>query len=146
MTAPRDGGVVLLDTIVLAHLIEPHPVFHPLVVAFFKRVDAGDVRGVISTILFAELLVPFCRPASTTSPDAIVAAVLGLRNIAVQPPDAPISLEAARLRAIYNLRTPDTIHAATALVAKADGIVTNDKRFKRLSREGMKIWMIDELT
>lgn len=75
-----------------------------------------------------------------------MAGVLGLRNIGVQPPDVSISLEAARLRATYNLRTPDALHAATALVAKADGIVTNDKRFKRLSREGLKIWMIDELT
>jgi predicted nucleic acid-binding protein len=73
-----------------------------------------------------------------------VARVLGLRHIAVQPPDVLISLEAARLRAIYNLLTPGAIHAATAILAKVDGIVTNDKRFKRLSQEGVKVWQIDE--
>ena len=57
-----------------------------------------------------------------------------------------LTVDAARLRATYNLRTPDAIHVATALVGKADGIVTNDRRWRRLSREGLKIWMIDELT
>lgn len=146
MPTPRTGDVVVLDTMVIAHLIEPHPVFHAMVVSFFNRLDAGDVRGVISTVLFAELLVPFCRPVSTTPPDAVLAGVLGLRNIAVHAPDTQICLEAARLRATYNLRTPDAIHAATAIMAKADGIVTNDRRWRRLSREGLKIWMIDELT
>jgi predicted nucleic acid-binding protein len=74
-----------------------------------------------------------------------VAAVTGLRHIDVQAPDAAICLEAARLRATYNPRKPDAIHAATTIVAKVVGIITNDRRFKRLSRDGLKIWQIDEL-
>jgi hypothetical protein len=45
MAPPCSGDVVLLDTMVVADLIEPYPVFHPMVVAFLKRVDAGNVRG-----------------------------------------------------------------------------------------------------
>ncbi len=40
--------------------------------------------------------------------------------------------EAARLRAITKLRTPDAIHAATALQIGCALFVTNDKGFKNV--------------
>jgi predicted nucleic acid-binding protein len=41
---------------------------------------------------------------------------------------APIAQEAARLRATYNLRTPDAIQLATAIHAGATTFLTNDER------------------
>jgi predicted nucleic acid-binding protein len=49
----------------------------------------------------------------------------------------PISLQvlerAARLRATHGLKTPDAIHAATALLAGSALFVTNDAGFRRVS-------------
>jgi predicted nucleic acid-binding protein len=40
---------------------------------------------------------------------------------------------AARLRAQYNLKTPDAIQAATALTSKATGLISNDPAFARVA-------------
>ena len=49
------------------------------------------------------------------------------------PIDRSILLQAANLRATNNLKTPDAIHAATALSVNCDLFITNDKGFGNLS-------------
>jgi len=39
---------------------------------------------------------------------------------------------AARLRADFNLRTPDAIQAATAICREATGFISNDPVFRRI--------------
>ena len=53
-----------------------------------------------------------------------------------------IAMRAAELRARYGLRTPDAIHCATALAARCDGLLTNDKAFLRISAE-LPIYLFD---
>ena len=70
---------------------------------------------------------------------------MNFRNLEVVNLTPEISMEAARLRADHGLRTPDALHGATAIVTGVSGIVTNDKRLKKLSREKLTIWLLDEL-
>jgi predicted nucleic acid-binding protein len=51
------------------------------------------------------------------------------------PLSADIANQSARLRARYNLRTPDAIHLATALAANADVFITNDRDLIRVESE-----------
>jgi predicted nucleic acid-binding protein len=46
--------------------------------------------------------------------------------------DRAIGEGAARLRARYGLRTPDAIHLATAVAARAEAFVTTDRRLARV--------------
>jgi predicted nucleic acid-binding protein len=59
----------------------------------------------------------------------------------------PTTLEvadcAARLRAQYNLKTPDAIHAASALTSKATGLISNDPAFERVSE--LETMILDDL-
>ena len=48
---------------------------------------------------------------------------------------------AARLRAVHGLRTPDAIHAATALESGAMGIITNDKAFLKIATNDFGVWL-----
>lgn len=48
-------------------------------------------------------------------------------------PTLEIADSAARLRAEYNLRTPDALQAATVLASGATGFVSNDRDFKRIT-------------
>ena len=50
---------------------------------------------------------------------------------------------ATRLRADHRLKTPDAIHAATALNAGASMLVTNDSDFRRVS--GLHVVLLDEI-
>jgi predicted nucleic acid-binding protein len=51
---------------------------------------------------------------------------------------------AARLRAQYNLRTPDALHVATARNEGAEWLVTNDHRLRRVEAEGIRVWLFDD--
>jgi predicted nucleic acid-binding protein len=49
----------------------------------------------------------------------------------------------ARLRAEYNLRTPDALQAATALSCRATGFVSNDAAFRKVT--GLDVIVLDDL-
>ena len=111
----------------------------------FSQIEAGILQGLMANLVFAELLVPLYRAGDARKASGLVNQLLSFRNLEVVTLQHEISLEAARLRAQYDLRTPDAIHAATAVTSKVTGILTNDKRFKALTREGLEIWLFDEL-
>jgi hypothetical protein len=46
-----------------------------------------------------------------------------------------VAERAAELRARYNLRTPDALQVATALVRRCEAFLTNDARLKRVTRD-----------
>ena len=54
-----------------------------------------------------------------------------------------IAEEAARLRASYNIRTPDSIQMATAISVGASFFLTNDTRLPSLPN--LKTLVLDEL-
>jgi predicted nucleic acid-binding protein len=47
--------------------------------------------------------------------------------------DVEVAERASELRAKYNVRAPDAIHAATSIVEGADAFITNDTRLKRIA-------------
>ena len=85
----------------------------------------------ISTLVFAELLVPAYRKKEMTRVASITGILSNYPNLTICPVTTQISIKAARLRADCNLRTPDAIHLATALAHKADALVTNDRDFSK---------------
>ncbi|NEX18497.1 MAG: VapC toxin family PIN domain ribonuclease [Halochromatium sp.] len=50
----------------------------------------------------------------------------------LMPLTAEVLEQAARLRAEVNIKTPDAIHAASALIGQATLFLSNDERFKRV--------------
>jgi predicted nucleic acid-binding protein len=50
---------------------------------------------------------------------------------------------AARIRALHRLRTPDALQAATAVLALATGLITNDSVFERV--ESFETMVLDRL-
>jgi len=79
-----------------------------------------------------ELLVqPFRDPDERR-----VAEVYGLfstlPNLEWITPSLEIAVLAARMRSLHRLRTPDALQAATAVNARATGLITNDPVFERV--------------
>jgi predicted nucleic acid-binding protein len=59
--------------------------------------------------------------------------VLQASELQLLPINRSILREAARLRATINLKTPDAIHAATALSVGCVQLITNDADFRRVT-------------
>lgn len=54
-----------------------------------------------------------------------------------------VAISAAAIRARYHLRTPDALHAASALLQRCDVFLTNDSDFRRL--EDLEVLILDDL-
>ena len=69
--------------------------------------------------------------------------LLGTVGMTCLPVSLSVLEEAARLRAAHNLKTPDAIHAATALAAGCSLFVTNDFGFRRVP--GLQVAVLAEV-
>ena len=127
------GQNVALDTVIIIYFLEKHPQFYQLVKDLFYRIELGDIRAGMSSLVFAELLVPAFRLNNKSQADNIIQLLNVFPNLLISPVTTKISIESAKLRADYNLRTPDAIHAATALHNKSDFLITNDKSLQKIS-------------
>ncbi len=145
-SAIADGQTVLLDTMVLIYFLEAHERYGPVAEDILWRIERSELKGIISSLVFAELLVPLYREGKAKAAAGLVSRLTSFANLAVHDLDAETASLAARLRAEQGLRTPDAIHAATAIMAGADGILTNDRQLRRLENEGLKIWLFDDLS
>ena len=145
MPAIPDGQAILLDTMALIYFLEGHERYGPVAEDILKRIERGQLKGVISSLVFAELLVPLYREEKDKTATGLVSRLSSFTNLAVHELDAETAAMAARLRAKHGLRTPDAIHAATALRAGADGILTNDRQLRRLHGKGLEVWLFDDL-
>lgn len=136
------GTKLALDTVTFIYFLEQHPIHFATVKELFCLIETAELTAVMSSLIFAELLVPAYRADDIKRVQTLVRLLTNFPNIQIIPLSPEISAEAARLRAVHNMRTPDAVHAATALKVSADAIITNDKGFLRLS-ENIDIWLFD---
>lgn len=125
MTHPwiGDGSRVLLDTITLIYFLERHPRYGATAQHIFQRIETGAITALVSSLIFAELLVPLYRNGDIQTARSLQSRLQNFRHLTVLDLTTDISAQATRLRAQYGLRTPDAIHGATALASGANGIL-----------------------
>ena len=129
------GSLVGIDTVAWIYLLERHPDHHRTVRAFFARLEAGELRGVASALVLAELLVPAYRAGDEARARELARVLERFPNLRIVDLDGAVAAQAAALRARYGLRTPDAIHCATAIRAGCDTFLTNDAKLLRLAPE-----------
>jgi predicted nucleic acid-binding protein len=138
------GECVALDAMSFIYFFERHPRHHGSSVTWFRRIAAGEATAVVSTLVLTEVLVPYFTAGRAERAVALGREIRTYPNLRVAGVDEALATNAARLRAVYNLRTPDAIHVATALQHGARWFVTNDRQLKRVEPEGLRIWLYDE--
>jgi predicted nucleic acid-binding protein len=69
--------------------------------------------------------------------------LLNTQNVSTIAVDSIIAIKAAELWAAYNLKTPDALHVASAIVSGCDAFLTNDSGIKRVTE--IKVLILDEL-
>jgi predicted nucleic acid-binding protein len=129
--AIRNYQRVALDANVFIYAYQENPIFLPVVRPIFARLDEDAKFHVITSII--TLIEVTVQPMRQNRQDLVTlysSALLNSPNVSTIGLDTEIAQHTAELRAKLNLRTPDAIQVATAIVSRAEAFITNDERFK----------------
>lgn len=124
--------VIALDTNILIYHLEENPSFVDFTTHLFDRIECGKLHAVVSALALHEILAGVNKAGFAERGPQISNLILSFPNLAVVPFDAEMAVVSGSLRARYGLRTPDAIHAATAIRRGADAFVTNDDGFRKV--------------
>ncbi|MCI0459511.1 MAG: PIN domain-containing protein [Gemmataceae bacterium] len=128
LTLPA-SGLVYIDTMALIYSVERYPTYWPLLEPLWLAAQTGTIEIVSSERTLMEALVGPLKSGNAAIEKAYEHALLGA-DLRLLPITQPILRKAARLRATTKLRTPDALHAATALRAGCVLFITNDVGFR----------------
>ena len=129
---PSDA-VVTIDTAPIIFLLEDNQEFLPHYLPLFEKIEAGEYRAVISVITLAEILAGPLKHDNEIMADRYYSALTAHANIRVKEMDTELSFMAARIRTRYNLKLPDAIQVATAILTGSSALITHDRDFSTVS-------------
>lgn len=125
------SSLVYVDTSVVIYSVEKFPNYSPLLEPLWLSLSSGNIQMFSSELILMETLVVPLRNSDTTLINAYEQLLLS-SEMQLIPIGQSILREAANLRATTSLRTPDAIHAATALSINCTLFLTNDKNFRNI--------------
>jgi predicted nucleic acid-binding protein len=134
---------IALDTSVFIYHLEANPRYLPCTDLIFSWLERPESKAITSTITMTELLVRPYREQDEQQANDFYALLSTYPNLEWIAPHLEIADQAAKIRAVYRLRTPDALMAATAVHSMATGLITNDAVFERV--EGFQTLVLDEL-
>jgi predicted nucleic acid-binding protein len=137
------SGQVYVDTNAVIYAVEQIEPYLSAAAPLWNALDAGQQQIVTSELTLLEVLVKPLRDANQALTDLYRRILLGTVGLTCLPISLAFLERAAALRASHNLRTPDAIHAATALEAGCALFVTNDPGFRSVA--GLNIAVLDEI-
>ena len=128
LIAEIGAGNVAIDTAVLIYFIEANPRFLPVVLPLFQEAAAEKRQLVTSTLTLLEVLVVPYRAGNRLLAEryeAFLTRSLGIRLVDLT---RDLLRAAAQLRAVTDVKTPDSLQLAAALSAGCATFLTNDRR------------------
>lgn len=137
------SGSVYLDANCLIYSYEIVEPYSTLLKPVWDNATPTTFSIVTSELSLLEVLVKPFRTGNNRLEAGFRALLLGSADLRMIPITQPILERAARLRATTNLKTPDALHAATALDAGAALFLTNDPAFRRAS--GLAVTVLSDL-
>ena len=133
-----------LDTMIFIYAFKEHPAYLPLLKPFFSVLEKGEIEAVTSTISITECLIQPYRKKDIALAARYMILFRNFPHLSVIPVTDDIAERAAFFRAHYNLKTPDAIQVATALISGSRAFLTNDENLA--SVKGIDILVLDQLS
>ncbi|MFM2061178.1 MAG: hypothetical protein RLZZ507_848 [Cyanobacteriota bacterium] len=126
-----NSGVIYIDTSIVIYTIESNFDYYSLLQPLWLKYQQGEIEIVSSELILMEVLILPMRNNNTTLIEAYEQLLLS-EEMQLIPISQIVLKQAANLRAKTNLKTPDAIHAATALSINCTQFITNDKGFRNV--------------
>lgn len=139
----KKGLKYALDTVTFIYFLEGHPRYYQPAREIFQQIERGTISAVCSTLIFTELLVPLYKSDNLEQAERLNHTLSNFPNLSIIPITDDISIKAAQIRAIHGLRTPDAIHLASAVHAKTNGFITNDKNLLKAATSAVEVLLFD---
>jgi predicted nucleic acid-binding protein len=128
------SGEVYVDANALIYRVERIEPYLTASAPLWDALDQGTVQVQTSELTLLEVLVKPLRDGNAALVTLFRAVLLGTVGLRCLPVSLRILELAAELRAQHGVKTPDAIHAASALVHGAVLFVTNDVGFRRVPK------------
>jgi predicted nucleic acid-binding protein len=126
-------GPVALDTSVFIYFIEENKVFLPIVKPIFEAIHRGDLAAVTFGLTLMEVLILPYRANNFSLGERYESLLTRSRGLRFIDLNRPLLRGAARLRAAFNLKPPNALQIAAAMVAECRVFLTNDRRLPSIA-------------
>ena len=133
---------VAIDTSPFIYYIEEHQDYIKVIDPLFKLIGQGQIIAYTSVVTLIEVLT---RPIEENDNELVATyenLLTSSENLILVDIDRHVGIESARLRAKYNIRTPDAIQLAAGLVNGAKVFITNDANLKKVKE--LKVIVLDD--
>lgn len=133
---------LFLDTAPIIYYVEANRNYLNRIEPIFASLDADGLVAVTSPITLAECLIMPYRHHQLGLQQAFSDLIIRGSNVLFVPINAEIAMQAAQLRAHYNLTLTDALQIAVALETRCDTFLTNDLALKRVSE--LEVMVLDD--
>ena len=138
------GQKIAIDTMIFIYAFEEHPAHASFLRSFFSALEKGEMESVTSSVTITECLTQPYRVKDFALAAQYMALFRNFPHLSVVPVTDDIAERAAFLRASQNLRTPDALQLATALLSGSNFFLTNDQSLSSI--QDIPILILDRLS
>jgi predicted nucleic acid-binding protein len=142
LTLPSSGPVYVDANAIIYRVEEVQP-YRTVAAPLWDALDQGQIEVITSELSTLEVLVKPIQLQNIVLQTLFTGTLYGTPGFSCIPITRQTLLTAAELRATTNLKTPDSIHAATALAQHCALFVTNDPAFRRVT--GLNVAVLSEI-
>lgn len=137
------SGTVYLDANCFIYSVERIDPYRSVLDTLWQTVSKEQVTVVTSELTLLEVLVKPLKLGDETVAAIYRAVLQSYPDVQMLSINQAVLEEAARQRVTTKLKTPDALHAATALVNNCPLFVTNDTAFQRVPN--LKVIVLKEI-
>lgn len=142
LALPANGNVYV-DANTIIYRVEAVQPYLDISMPLWDALRNGTQTVVTSELSFLEVLVKPIQLGNLRLQQLFQVVMYNTRGFSSVPVDRQVLETAAQLRASTRLKTPDAIHAATALIERCVLFVTNDPAFRRVP--GLNVAVLSEI-
>ena len=135
-------GLIYIDASGLIYSMERVEPYRTLLEPMWQEAQDGNITIVSSPLIVIEALVKPLRDGNTEI-ESQYRELFASNAVRLLDASYQVFEDAASIRAETGLKTPDSIHAATAIRAECTLFVTNDTDFRRVQE--LPIIVLDDL-
>jgi predicted nucleic acid-binding protein len=138
----QDGAIVYVDSAIFIYTLQSDPRYFSILNPFWEKFQSRKIQVVTSELTLMEILVQPFKLADSKRIEGYER-FLTESSIQLMPISRQILKEAAQLRSIKRIKTPDAIHASTAINYGCTIFFTNDRGFQ--NTPGLQVVILDQI-